>query len=170
MFQGARSIPYALTSFRLVALPFLVYSLFNEMTIIVYLLFLFSIATDLLDGFVARKLGVSSKLGAFFDVVTDFVFIYGMFMAFIVKGFYPVWVFLLLIFAFEQFILTSLASKKTYDPIGKYYGSLLFGAIGLTLLFSRQIVYDVITVCLVGVTAISLSSRLVYFLNSRHRQ
>lgn len=164
MFQGGRSIPYALTSFRLIALPFLIYSLFNEMTLIVYSLFLLSISTDLLDGFVARRLGVTSKAGAFFDVVTDFAFIYVMFTAFILKGLYPVWVFLLLIFAFEQFILTSLASKKIYDPVGKYYGSLLFGAIGLTLLFSGKIVYDVITVCLVSVTAVSLSSRLIYFL------
>ncbi len=163
MSQCGRLIPYSLTSFRLASLPFLLYSLFNEMIIIVYFLFLFSIGTDFLDGFAARKLGVASKSGAFFDVIADFVFIYVMFMAFVLKGFYPVWVLLLLVFAFEQFILTSIASMKIYDPIGKYYGSLLFGAVGLTLLFSGQVFFDIITFCLVIITSMTLASRLLYF-------
>jgi phosphatidylglycerophosphate synthase len=135
------------------------------MTIIVYCLFVFCIGTDLVDGFVARKLGISSKSGAFFDSIADFLFIYGLFGAFIVRGFYPSWIFVLLVFVFEQFILTSLYSKRAiYDPIGKYLGSLLFGGIGLTLLFPEQLVYNIVTIGIVFSTVASMVSRLAYFL------
>lgn len=159
-----QSIPCVLTSFRLVALPFLVYSFFLDMKIIVYFLFLCSIGTDLLDGFVARKLGVSSKSGAFFDVIVDFLFIYILFIAFMIKGFYPTWLLLLLVFVFEQFVLTSLYSKQPiYDPIGKYLGSLFFCGIGLTLLFSEPLVFSIVTIGIVFSTTASILSRLIYF-------
>lgn len=158
-------IPHILTSLRLVVLPFLIYTFFLDMKFVVYFLFVFSIGTDLVDGFIARKLGVSSKSGAFFDTIVDFIFVYGLFMAFIVNGFYPAWIFILLVFVFEQFILTSLYSERViYDPIGRYLGSLLFGGIGLTLLFPEKLVYDIVTIGIVVSTAISLFSRLAYFL------
>ena len=160
-----QSISYIVTSLRLVILPFLIYAFFHDLKIIVYFLFIFSIGTDLVDGFVARKLGVSSERGAFFDAIVDFLFIFVMFAAFMVKGFYPTWILFLLIFVFVLFMLTNLYSKRTlYDPIGKYLGSLLFGGIGLTLLFSVQLVYDIVTIGIVVSTAVSILSRLVYFL------
>ena len=134
------------------------------MKIIVYFIFLFSIGTDLLDGFVARKLGVSSKSGAFFDIIVDFLFIYILFIAFMIKGFYPTWLLLLLVFVFEQFVLTSLYSKQPiYDPIGKYLGSLFFCGIGLTLLFSEPLVFSIVTIGIVFSTTASILSRLIYF-------
>jgi CDP-diacylglycerol--glycerol-3-phosphate 3-phosphatidyltransferase/cardiolipin synthase len=163
--KSRQSIPYIVTSLRLVVLPFLIYAFFLDIKIIVYFLFVFSIGTDLVDGFVARKLGVSSQRGAIFDAIADFLFIYGLFAAFMIKGFYPTWIFLLLIFVFELFILTNLYSKRTiYDPVGKYLGSLLFGGIGLTLLFSFQLVYDIVTIGIVFSTAVSILSRSAYFL------
>lgn len=163
--ESGKNVPYILTSLRLVALPFLLYYFFLDETIVVYTLFLFSIGTDLVDGFVARKLGVSSKKGAFFDAIADFIFIYGLFMAFIINGFYPAWIFILLVFVFEQFILTSLYSKQpVYDPIGKYLGSLLFGGAGLTLLFPVQLMYNIVIVGIILSTSASILSRLAFFL------
>jgi len=164
--ESRRNIPYVLTSLRIVALPFLIYYFFLDVTIIVYSLFLFSIGTDLVDGFVARKLGVTSKNGAFFDTIADFLFIYGLFMAFIIKGFYPTWIFISLVFVFEQFILTSLYAKQpVYDPIGKYLGSLLFGGAGLTLLFQEQLMYNIVMVGIILSISSSILSRLVFFLH-----
>ena len=43
------------------------------------------------------------------------------------------WILFAIVFSFGQFIVTNIYMKRTvYDPIGKYYGSLLFGGIGLT--------------------------------------
>jgi hypothetical protein len=84
-----------------------------------------------------------------------------MFRIFVTAGLYPYWVLPLILFVYVQFLITSFRSKKIYDPIGKYYGSLLFGAIGLTLLFSGQLFYYIISAGIVAVTGASLISRLV---------
>ena len=160
-------IPNAITSLRLVALPHLFYSFNYENTIAVYTLFLFSIGTDFVDGYAARKLQSTSKLGAYFDVTVDFLFISGMYLAFINKGNYSPWILLIVVFVFSQFILTNLYVKRTvYDPIGKYYGSLLFGGIGLTLLFPEPLVYSIVTIGIVVVSVGSFFSRLTYLLKA----
>ena len=162
-------IPNVITSLRLVALPHLVYSFNHEIAIAVYALFLFSISTDLVDGYVARKLQSTSKLGAYFDLTVDFLFISGMFLTFINKELYPPWILITMLFVFSQFILTNLYAKRTvYDPIGKYYGSFLFGGIGLTLLFPDPLVYQVVTIGIVVVSVGSLLSRLIFFLKGSY--
>ena len=117
----------------------------------------------------ARKLATASKFGAYFDASVDFVVILGMFRVFVAAGFYPYWILLLLLFVYVQFIITSFFSKIFYDPIGKYYGSMLYGAIGLTLLFSGQSFYDIITFSIVAVTAALLCCRIAYFFSYRIR-
>jgi phosphatidylglycerophosphate synthase len=126
-------------------------------------LFLLAISTDLVDGYIARKLGASSKLGANFDACIDFLFIGGAFLYFTYQGFYPAWVLLIITAMFLQFIITGNLTKVVFDPVGKYYGSLLFGAIGLTMLFQEQNAREIITLAIVGVSIASLTSRLFYY-------
>lgn len=165
------SIPWAITSLRVVALPFLIHSFNFEIKIAAYALFLFAVCTDFLDGYLAKKFEVTSKLGSYFDVTVDFLFVSGMLLAFIFKGLYPPWILLLIVFAFVQFMLTSLYSKRAiYDPVGKYYGSLMYGGIGLTLLFPEQLVYSAVTIGIVVSTIASLFGRLAYFLLVRNRK
>jgi len=159
-----RFLPSTVTSLRFIILPFLILSISNGLIFLVDFLFLLAIASDFADGYVARRMGLNSRFGAHFDVTVDFLFIGGMFLYFILIDLYPVWTLLLIVFMFVQFIVTSKASKIVYDPIGKYYGSLLFGAIGLTLLFQESLVRDVIAVCIVIFTAASLTSRLLWLI------
>ncbi|MFZ7137030.1 MAG: CDP-alcohol phosphatidyltransferase family protein [archaeon] len=162
------SLSWAITSFRVVALPFLVYSVNQEIIALTYLLFLFAVFSDFLDGYVAKKFETASQLGSYFDVIADFVFVFVMFLVFVNKGLYPVWIVLLICLVFGQFILSSLYLKRTtYDPIGKYYGSLMYGGIGLTLLFSEQIVYSIVTLGIGVSTVISLATRAGYFMHSK---
>lgn len=126
-------------------------------------MFLFAVATDFADGYVAKKLHAASKFGAYFDATADFLFLFGVFTYFVSCGFYSIWILFLVAFEFGQFMLTSHFSKIVYDPVGKYYGSLLYGAVGLTLLFTRDPVYTIVSVGVVIATAASLLSRLFYF-------
>ena len=156
---------------RMVALPFLIHSLNLEIRIAAYALFLFAVSTDLLDGYVARKLEATSRLGSYFDVTADFLFVSSMFLIFIFEDFYPPWILLLIVTVFVQFILTSLFSKRTvYDPVGKYYGSLMYGGIGLTLLLPEQLVYSTVTIGIVVSTIASLFSRVAYFLRAQNHK
>jgi phosphatidylglycerophosphate synthase len=131
-----------------------------------YGLFLFSIGTDLLDGFIAKKLNAKSKFGANLDVVIDFLFIFSTYLFFVLKGIYSPFLLLPIIIMFMQFVVTNQYLRKTiYDPIGKYYGSLLFGGLGLTLLFQTQIMYDIVTLGIIVITIASILSRFKHFRN-----
>lgn len=174
-----QNIPNAITLLRLIALPHLVYS-FNHLTIsITFSIFLASILTDVIDGYVSRKLRATSKLGGYLDVIVDFLFITGIYVSFIFNGIYSPWLLLVIVFVFTQFIVSNIILKKTiYDPIGKYFGSILFGGIGVTILisdqiisnliiFSNQLIYTMVTVFLVISAVISLLSRFFYLLKQR---
>ena len=174
-----QNIPNTITLLRLIALPHLVYS-FNNLTIFVtFSIFLASIVTDVIDGYVARKLRATSKLGVYLDVVVDFLFITGMYLSFSFNGIYSPWLLLIIVFVFTQFIVSNIILKQIiYDPIGKYFGSILFGGIGITILisdqvisnliiFSDQVVYTMVTVFLVIFALTSLLSRFLYLLKQR---
>jgi len=158
-----RYLPLIISVTRLVALPFLVLSLSYKLVFVADGLFLFAVATDFADGYVAKKLNVTDKFGAYFDATADFLFTFGVFLYFVACGFYSVWLLFFVAFEFAQFLLTSHFSKIVYDPVGKYYGSLLYGAVGLTLLFSGDLIYAIVSVGAVVATVTSLLSRLLYF-------
>jgi CDP-diacylglycerol--glycerol-3-phosphate 3-phosphatidyltransferase/cardiolipin synthase len=148
-------VPSGISSLRLVALPLFLYFFGSGAT--TWCIFVFGLAqfTDLIDGYVARKLGVASRFGAYFDAVTDFVLVSGIFVAFTLSNYYPVWILLLIAASFSQFIVTSRYSKKLYDPLGKYIGSVLYIALGLTLLSPTAPVFMLVQV---GVPAFAISS------------
>lgn len=139
-------VPSGISSLRLAALPIFLYYYSVGNLLLCTLIFGFSQVTDLIDGRVARKLKVVSKAGAYFDAVTDFIFIFGIFAAFTYSGYYPVWIMALIVASFGQFIVSSLYSKKLYDPLGKYIGSVLYIAIGLTLLSPTPLVFKVVEI------------------------
>jgi phosphatidylglycerophosphate synthase len=157
-------LPSAVSSLRLVAVPFLILTIREGHVLFADTLFLLAIASDKADGYLARKLGVSSRLGATFDALIDFLFVGGVFLYFGLVNVYPIWVFILIVFMFAQFMLTSRPSEIVFDPIGKYYGSLLYGAIGLTLLFSEPFARNIIMISFVGVTIFTVVTRLVFLM------
>ena len=164
--QKLAAVPCTLTSMRIAALPLLFYLYgFGDPAVALFLFILLG-STDLLDGYLARKLKVNSQAGALFDASADFILILGLFLLFINAGLYPVWVSGLIIFVFAQFIFSSLLSKKLYDPVGKYYGSFLYVAAALTLAFPIPLLCSIVVVSFVIFTTISLTSRIAHFLRS----
>jgi phosphatidylglycerophosphate synthase len=113
------------------------------------------------------NLGASSKFGTYFDVTADFTLIFSVLLAFGSKGFYADWVLILVAAVFAVFVLTGLSSSRVYDPVGKYYGSLLYGAIGLRFIFSGQLFYSVVTVGVVAFSAASILSRATFLLKKQ---
>jgi len=127
-------VPSGISAIRLTALPLFIYFFFNSNTAVATLVFGVAAVTDLFDGYFARNLGATSKFGAYFDAAIDFIFVSGIFAAFAINSYYPVWMLVLIAISFAQFLFSSLYTKKLYDPIGKYIGSVLYIAIALTLL------------------------------------
>lgn len=152
-------IPTIISSFRIAVLPLFLF-LYNPANIAPCLVLLaFSASTDFFDGYVARKIGATSRFGAYYDATTDFTLIIGMFAFFTNKGYYPIWLPVLIAVAFVQFIVTSHYAKKVYDPIGKYFGSALYVGVVLTLVFPAQATFLFVQYAFIVFFVVSLVSR-----------
>jgi phosphatidylglycerophosphate synthase len=151
--------PAAVSSIRIAVLPlfFILYNSGN--TVLCLALFAVAAATDLLDGYLARKLNVTTKFGAYYDAATDFVLVFGTFTFFSFKGFYPAWLLLLIAASFALFLASSLYAKKLYDPIGRYTGSALYIGVVLTLTLPSQATFSFVQYAFLGWFLISLVSR-----------
>jgi phosphatidylglycerophosphate synthase len=147
--------------------PLLVFLVSNGMLAYGAALFLFLLFTDALDGYLARKNDVTSKFGTYFDATADFTLIFSTFIVFGCEGFYAGWILILVAAVFAVFVVTGRASNKIYDPVGKYYGSLLYGAIGLRFLFSGPAFYIVVTVGITAFSVASILSRANFILKER---
>lgn len=155
------------TSILRIGLAFLVfYSYINGLQIWAILLFTFAVFTDFLDGYLARKLKATTNGGAYLDTFADFILILITLSAFIIKGLYPYWILILIIFMYIQFVLTSGIKKPIYDPLGKYYVGLLFVSIGITMIFPLSIVSIILLVIITVFSIIMFINRL--FIILRH--
>jgi len=146
---------------RLAVLPVFLYFFSIGVTTLCLLVFVLAAGTDLIDGYVARKLKVSSKIGAYFDVATDFTFITGVFIVFTLSNYYSAWMLLFIVSSFIQFIVSSFFAKKLYDPLGKYLGSVLYLAIAVTLVFPILVVFIMVEVGFIVFALTSFVTRTV---------
>ena len=112
-----------ITLFRIALIPLLLNALNQGLKTAALGVLLLIVMSDLLDGCLARKLNTASPLGAYFDVFADFVVVQSVFSMFVIQGMYPIWVYLLIVVMFAQFVLTSAGlTRIVYDPVGKYFG------------------------------------------------
>ena len=156
-------VPTGITASRIVLSVLFLDLLINNAKILAITVFLLAIITDAFDGYSARKLGVDSNYGAYFDIVADFILVLVAFLTFIIIGIYPYWLLLLIILVFLQFILTSKLNVLVYDPVGKYYGAFLFAVILVTLI-SPPNFYSILLIVTVLFTIVSLISRYLFFI------
>ena len=154
-------IPNLLSSLRIVVFPLFFY-LFQTGNITLCLILLaFSAATDFFDGYFARRLKITSRLSGYYDATTDFILVFGIFVVFSAKGYYPIWLLILISALFIQFLVTSVYAKKLYDPVGKYAGSALYIGIVLTLIFPVKAIFSFVEFAFLGFFLLSLGSRIV---------
>ena len=154
-------VPTLISSLRIAVLLLFIY-LFNQENIVGCLfLLVFCAVTDYLDGWLARKLKVSSRIGAFYDALMDFILMMGIFIGFYWVGFYQFWFLLLIAASFVQFVVTSRYTKKLYDPVGRYLGSSLYIGAVLTLIFPVQIAFSFVQFAYAGFFLVSLVSRII---------
>ena len=158
-----KSAASVITCLRVLAAPLFFYVVRHEMFAASIVLWVVACTTDGLDGYVARKTASASNFGAWFDVTADFLFILTAFVAFVQSDIYPWWLLLIIIGMFCQFLLTSKRRRLLYDPIGKYYGAILFVAIGLTLLLNDFGVHYAVLTGIIFLTGASVLSRWLFY-------
>ncbi|MCW3996544.1 MAG: CDP-alcohol phosphatidyltransferase family protein [Candidatus Bathyarchaeota archaeon] len=160
-------IPAFISSLRIAVLPLFFY-LFNLENVDACLALLsLSAATDFLDGYLARKLNVTSRFGAYWDATTDFILMFGAFAIFFAQGFYPWWLLVLIAVSFIQFLVTSNFAKRIYDPVGKYLGSALYIGIALTLIRPTHTIFIFVQYAFAVFFVVSLASRIISLVKKR---
>lgn len=145
------------------------YAIVNELRLLGACLFAIACLTDLLDGQIAKRAGVSPSLGSYADATADFLLILGAFSAFVVKGLYPFWTLVIVVLMFLQFVVTSGLQRPHYDPVGKYYGAALFGAVGITLVLDNSVIRQAVLIGVVLYTVGSVVSRSLLLLGQRKK-
>ncbi|MFX0071120.1 MAG: CDP-alcohol phosphatidyltransferase family protein [Candidatus Hermodarchaeota archaeon] len=158
-----RQIPNLLSIFRVATSPLLFFFIWYDVFILAFFLCIIDIVSDVLDGYIARRFKICSKLGGILDILGDFSFIFLIIIALTIRGVFPPFVLIVVIVMFLQFLLTSKIKKPIYDPIGKYYGSFLFIILGITLIDFNAYLYNFVLISFIIFTLLSVSSR-IYFL------
>jgi len=164
-----RFVPHALSAWRAsLALP-LVWALGAGESGVALAAFGLAAVSDVLDGRLARRLGVADRQGRrgpLVDVAADGVFLLAGLTAAWVHAELPAWVPLVAAAMLARFLATSPAGAPRYDPVGRHYGALLYVVLGVWLVDAAAVLRGGVLVVLVVATAASLLGR-AWFLRTR---
>ncbi len=126
----------ALTALRGVAAPALAVAVVEGLAGLALLLFAAAVASDLLDGRVARRFGEETPLGGLLDHATDALFVSVGLGAVAVAGEVPAVLPLLVAAAFLQYVADSRAAAGRplrASPLGRWNGIAYFVLLGVPL-------------------------------------
>lgn len=166
-----KMIPNILSGLRILLTLFFLYIIFRtinddpaylQITIIIYVAIC---CTDFCDGKVARYLKAESKCGMILDLAADAFFIFSTSIYLSILKVLPVWVPLMMLFKFMEFIITSriLAHKNTlvFDPVGRVAAVFFYIIPIWTLLFwSNPLLMALFLIITVSTTLLSSSFRM----------
>ena len=136
-----KQIPNILTIIRFLLIPFIVISIFQGDYISGIVLLTISGATDVLDGFIARKFNLISNFGKLMDPLADKLTQISILTSITLVKIIPVWI--LVIVVLKELIMVMGASflyGKDVVVYSKWYGKLA------TVLFYLAIVISLITI------------------------
>lgn len=135
------NVPNALSGLRLLTAPviflLIIYSTPGNYPVLIAI-FCFSMLLDLLDGYLARKLGQETELGKILDPVADKLMVVLIVLALMIKSNFPVWLGILILsrdvlILSASFILVKIKKRKKITP-SILIGKVAFSVIGALIL------------------------------------
>jgi len=156
------AVPFTITCTRILLVPplILLYLADHQGTVLV--LYIVILLTDVLDGWLARRLNAVTRLGAMLDVGADILVVLAVLATLAIQGTVPAWVPLGPVLVAWLFLCTSARGKPRYDPIGKYYGTALFLLIGTLLWQPTEALTSATTVAIAVVSLLALVNRALF--------
>ena len=91
------SIPNLITLARILAVPVLVWAIISGEMGLAFLLFLAAGISDAVDGFLAKRFGMTTELGAYLDPLADKALIVSIYVALGIVGALPAWLVILVV-------------------------------------------------------------------------
>ena len=150
-----------LTGLRLVLIPLILSAFLSGDRGAAFGLFLLAGLTDVLDGAVARHLGASTRVGAVLDAAADVGLLLSILWLVAITTPLPIWVPVLPSVQAAWFAFTGTRQGPFYDPIGKYYGAVLYVLVGVVLLDQQHAGSGVVSVAVLLLTLAAGASRFV---------
>ena len=89
------SIPNLITLGRILLVPIVVWAIASGRLQIAFLLFMVAAISDAVDGFLAKRFGMKTELGAYLDPLADKVLIVSIYVTLGITGVIPLWIVIL---------------------------------------------------------------------------
>lgn len=140
------NIPNALTTLRFILIPtylFVYFSKINNSFLFAMIIFFIAGATDVLDGYIARKYNMVTKWGTLLDPLADKLMILTVLFSLSYTNIIPHWVFYVVLIKEISMIIGGFTLFKKYETVvaAKYYGKaatvLFYVSIGI-LIFNKM--------------------------------
>jgi cardiolipin synthase len=91
------SIPNLITLGRILLVPVVVWSIATGQILLAFLLFLVAGISDGVDGFLAKRFGMKTELGAYLDPLADKVLIVSIYVSLGITAVIPLWIVILVV-------------------------------------------------------------------------
>ena len=117
--QMPRWVPNLFTLLRLLLVPFVIRAMWTGKPMLALALFAAAAFTDVVDGALARRFALDSRLGAYLDPIADKCLLSGVFLALAVAGQIPWWL-VAVIFGRDIYILAGAALLLTFTAARKF--------------------------------------------------
>jgi len=113
------NLPNLFTLIRVVLTPFVIREIIEGRHMVALELFAIAAFTDILDGAAARRLGVATATGAYFDPIADKCLLSGVFLALAAARIVPRWL-VVIIFARDLLILGGVGVVLLYTSVRRF--------------------------------------------------
>jgi cardiolipin synthase (CMP-forming) len=91
------SIPNLITLARILLVPVVVWAIATGNMYLAFMLFLAAAISDAIDGFLAKRFGMMTDLGAYLDPLADKVLIVSIYITLGITGIIPLWIVILVV-------------------------------------------------------------------------
>jgi len=91
------SIPNLITLARILLVPVVVWAIATANMDLAFVLFLVAAISDAVDGFLAKRFGMMTELGAYLDPLADKVMIVSIYVTLGIMGIIPLWIVILVV-------------------------------------------------------------------------
>jgi cardiolipin synthase len=165
------TIPNFITIARLLGVPLIVWLMVADRFLEATLLFVLAGVSDAADGFIAKRFGASSELGAYLDPLADKALLVSVFVTLGFKGVLPAWL-IILVVSRDLFIIGGLMMAymlgnpmairpKLVSKVNTVAQILLIGLV-LGERSGASVVQPVLALTVIGVAVFTIASAAAY--------
>ena len=162
------SIPNLVTLARILLVPVVVWAIASGQMRLAFLLFLAAAISDAVDGFLAKRFGMQTELGAYLDPAADKVMIVSIYATLGISGVIPLWIVILVVsrdllivgaiilswLAGNPVVIKPHAVSKLNTAVQIFYACLVLAAYGFG--FAYEVMLTMVMVAVAILTLLSV--------------